>query len=322
MSSDSFDVPILFLIYKNPEITRIVFEQIRKVKPNRLYIAADGPHQNKSFEKEECELTRRIVDHVDWVCNVRTRFLPENLGLKLAVSSAIDWFFSEVDEGIILEYDCLATVDFFHFCKQMLIRYKDDNRIFCISGGNTQNGIWRGDGDYYYSNLFGCWGWATWKRSWKHWRPNLPNYERFVSEKQINNFFQNSQVRKYWTGKFDDIHYGRNTTTWAFCFLYAQMSQHGLCVVPNSNLVSNIGFSKEGTHAKDPNHPLANIPTQPLVTFRRPTLRIGCVEADELTTNIASYMPISKVLREFLATTAKLVLPNSILQYIRNRRLR
>ena len=192
---NNFDVPILFLIYRQPEITRATFERIRQIKPSRLYIAADGPHRDRPSEKEGCELTRRVIDQIDWPCEVKKRFLPENVGLKKAVSGAIEWFFSEVDEGIILEYDCLATPSFFYFCQEMLNRYRNDESVFCITGDNLQNGVWRGDGDYYFSNLFGCWGWATWKRSWKYWKPNLPNYERFKSENQIANIASSKKSR-------------------------------------------------------------------------------------------------------------------------------
>jgi hypothetical protein len=320
MSTNFFDVPILFLIYRNPEVTRTTFEQIRKIRPSHLYIAADGPHLDRPLEIDECELTRHVVDLIDWDCEVKKRFLPENVGLKKAVSGAIDWFFSEVDEGIILEYDCLAGSDFFNYCKEMLSRYRDDKDVFSISGNNLQNGIWRGDGDYYYSHLFGCWGWATWKRAWQHWQPNLPNYERFVLDNQIANFVISNKARKSCTQSLDDIYHGRNTTTWAFCFEYAQMCQCGLCIVPNRNLVSNIGFSKEGTHAKDPNHPLANMPTESLASFRAPTFKIANIEADELQTINAYRASMRTEIRIVLGNVVKFILPEFMIQYIRNMR--
>ena len=320
MSTNFFDVPILFLIYRNPEVTRTTFEQIRKIRPSHLYIAADGPHLDRPLEIDECLLTRHVVDLIDWDCEVKKRFLPENVGLKKAVSGAIDWFFSEVDEGIILEYDCLAGSDFFNYCKEMLSRYRDDKDVFSISGNNLQNGIWRGDGDYYYSHLFGCWGWATWKRAWQHWQPNLPNYERFVLDNQIANFVISNKARKSCIQSLDDIYHGRNTTTWSFCFEYAQMCQCGLCIVPNRNLVSNIGFSKEGTHAKDANHPLANMSIESLASFRAPTFKIANIEADELQTINAYRISMRTKIRIVLGNVVKFILPEFMIQYIRNMR--
>ena len=320
MSDERFDVPILFLIYRQPEITSATFERIRQMKPSRLYIGADGPRKNMPSEEEECELTRQVVDCIDWDCSVKKRFLPKNVGLKVAVSGAIDWFFSEVNEGIILEYDCLATPSFFYFCQAMLNRYRNDERVFCITGDNIQNGIWRGDGDYYFSNLFGCWGWATWKGSWSHWKPNLPNYERFRSENYIANVLLSEKSRKYWIEKFDDIHVGRNTTTWAFCFLYAQLSQGGLCVVPNRNLVSNIGFNKEGTHAKNPDHPLSNLQSYALNSYVAPAFKLPHIEADELLTRIASSVSIQKAVTNGFCQILKKILPNFVISLIRKYR--
>lgn len=320
MNTNFFDVPILFLIYRNPQVTLTTFEEIRKIRPSFLYIAADGPNLDKPLEVEECELTRQIVDLIDWDCEVKKRFLPKNVGLKKAVSGAIDWFFSNVDEGIILEYDCLAGSDFFLFCKTMLTRYRDENDVFSISGTNLQDGIWRGDGDYYYSHLFGCWGWATWKRAWQHWQPNLNCYDRFSSDNQINNFVLSKRARNACTKSLDDIYHGRNTTTWAFCFEYVQMCNYALCVVPNRNLVSNIGFSKDGTHAKDPNHPLANMPIESLTSFRAPTFRIVNIEADELQTLNAYPISMRLEIRIALGNIAKFILPKFVIQYIKRLR--
>jgi len=288
-----FNVPILFLIYRQPVVTKLAFDSIKKIKPNLLYIAADGPNQDRPSDEEECESTRSIINDIDWSCDVKKRFLPVNVGLKKAVSGAINWFFSEVNEGIILEYDCVATDSFFYFCEAMLTRYRNDDQVFCVTGDNFQNGKWRGDGDYYFSNLFGCWGWATWSRSWKHWKPDLPNYVLFKLENYIYSIVQTEKSRRYWISCFDSINNGMNSSTWAFCFLYAQLSRGSMCVVPNINLVSNIGFSNEGTHAKDINSPLAGIKSFELYSYKEPTFKLPCIKADELQTSVTSCQPIA-----------------------------
>ena len=317
MKKKSFNVPILFLIYKNPEVTSRTFHAIKRIKPASLYISADGPKSKD--EREECILTREIIKKIDWDCDVRTRFLPKNLGLKLAVSSAIDWFFSEVSEGIILEYDCLAGPDFFIFCKEMLSRYRYDKDIFSISGNNLQNGIWRGDGDYYYSSFFGCWGWATWGRAWKYWKPNLTNYEAFSEHNQLENFLPDKQVHNLYKNSLNDIHQGINTTTWAFCFEYAQLSHRGLTIVPNKNLVSNIGFNSQGTHARDPKHPLANMPIDEFKKFRQPTFKIANIKADILQNKNAYYMPIKTIFLSKAVKFIKFILPVTLFNLIKKK---
>lgn len=284
-----FETPVLFLIFRQPEITRKVFEQIRVLKPAHLYISADGPREDHPDDVEECELTRAVVTDIDWECEVHTRFLPTNLGLKKAVSSALDWFFESVDEGIILEYDCLPDPSFFEFCEVMLDRYRDDQRVFSICGDNLLDDIHRGDGDYYYSRLAGIWGWATWKRSWKLWRPQLKNYEEFRELSIMNSILTVEKGREFWLKTFDAVHDGRNSTTWAFCLVYAQIINGGLCVVPNTNLVSNIGFGPQGTHARDENHPYANVEAGSIKSFNAPSFLVADLAADNDAAMLATY---------------------------------
>ena len=154
----SYNIPILFLIFNRPDVTEKVFEAIRRQKPKQLFVAADGYRKNKQGEKELCDKTRSIINKIDWDCEVKTLFRNENLGCCMAVSSAIEWFFQQVEYGIILEDDCLPNASFFRFQKEMLEKYKDDSRIMMVSGDNFQNGKKRGDASYYFSKLTHIWG--------------------------------------------------------------------------------------------------------------------------------------------------------------------
>ena len=137
--------PVLFLIFNRPDVTQRVFEAIRKAKPPRLYVAADGPRIGKEGEEENCTLTRKIIEQVDWDCEVKKLFREKNLGCKIAVSSAIDWFFENEEEGIILEDDCLPDQSFFPFCGELLAYYRTNDKVMHLSGDNFQFGKKRGD---------------------------------------------------------------------------------------------------------------------------------------------------------------------------------
>ena len=313
----SFDVPILFLIYKNPRITEVTFNQIRKIKPTRLFIAADGPVSDDDIK--QCELTRKVVEKIDWPCNVEKRYLSANLGLKKAVSSGITWFFSRVSEGIILEYDCFPNMDFFYFCQEMLNRYRNDLKIFSISGSNLQGEIRRGDGDYYYSHFFGCWGWATWRRSWSQWNPNLEGFNIFQSQNLIRNILLDPKVARSYMGALSDVYSGRNKTTWSFCFEYMQICQGSLTVVPNRNLVSNIGFGPQATHIKDLRHPIANIPAAPLLTYKSPSFKIADLEADTLQNKNAFYVAPKDYIAYKLKCLIKYFLPKFIIILVKDK---
>ena len=109
---------VLFLVFNRLDTTKEVFKAIRKAKPSRIYIASDGPRKIKNNEADKVKEVRSyIINNIDWQCDVNTLFREENLGCKIAVSTAIDWFFDNEEQGIILEDDCFPSQSFFWFCE-------------------------------------------------------------------------------------------------------------------------------------------------------------------------------------------------------------
>lgn len=270
--------PILFLIFSRPDTTQMVFQAIRKARPGRLFVAADGPRENRPEEAEKCQACRAIIDQVDWECEVHTLFRETNLGLKLAVSSAITWFFDQVEEGIILEDDCIPSQSFFCFCQELLEKYRDDERVMSICGNNFQDGRERGDGTYYFSRVPGIWGWATWRRAWKLFDPESKTFPQFKEQQQIKNIFQDKISQRFFISKIQDARNGGNT--WGFPWVYAVLANNGLCATPNVNLVSNCGCGPDAVHAIDPNSRFANIPAFEIDTIIHPLFPIPDKEAD------------------------------------------
>jgi hypothetical protein len=276
------NTPVLFLIFNRPDTTQKVFDAIKKAKPKQLFVAADGPRENKEGEKEKCEQARKVIEQVDWDCKVKTLFRDKNLGCKVAVSSAIDWFFENVKEGIILEDDCLPDQSFFWFCRELLEHYRDDTRIMTISGDNFQFDRKRGEGTYYFSKYVHIWGWATWRRAWKHYDVNMKNFGEFKKEAQINNVFNIKQQQKYWMKIFQLVHEGK-IDTWDYQWAYTCFINNGLCVTPNVNLVSNIGFSSNNTHTKDKSSTFSEMKAREITDIIYPNFVLADQEADLLT---------------------------------------
>ena len=262
--------PVLFLVYRDPETTARVFEQIRLARPKQLFIAGDGPKDSAGKEMEECSQVRKIVTRIDWECDLKTRFLSKNYGLKEAVSSAICWFFEHVESGIIVEYDCLPSLSFFNFASMMLERYKSNHRVFSISGVNILSSAGSISSDYYYSRFTSVWGWATWRRSWEKWKPNFEDYEAFKRENVLRNAISNKATCEKMAKIFDAVHDGLNTSTWAYFLLYAQLREGGLSVIPSKNLIKNLGFTTRGTNSFDNSHPCANLTLENLDSYRSP----------------------------------------------------
>jgi hypothetical protein len=273
------NTPVLFLIFNRPYTTSVVFKKIREAKPSRLYIASDGPREDNQNDKIKIAETRKVIDEIDWPCEIKTLFRKKNLGCKKAVSSAIDWFFENEEQGIILEDDCVPNLDFFIFCETLLDRYANNKKISVISGNNFQNGKWRGSTSYYFSKYPHIWGWATWRRAWSEYQADIPFWPAWKNSKEWLKITHDKNERNYWNNIFKKVHSGK-IDSWAYPWMASIWYKHGLTATPNVNLVSNIGFGEDSTHTKQKDSLESNIPTKPLGKITHPDIIEINVDAD------------------------------------------
>jgi len=270
MAKTLFDTPILFLIFNRPDTTKIVFEKIREIQPRQLFVSADGPRPDKKGEHDTCEEARTITQAIDWKCELHTNYSKTNLGCRVAVSSGIDWFFNHVSNGIILEDDCVPDRSFFHFCATLLDRYRTENNVMHISGVNFQDGQQYGAGSYYFSAFNHVWGWATWKRAWNLYDVDMKSYPACLEQGLLDQIFPDPALRKYWKKNFDLV-FERKKDTWDFQWQYASAMNHGVSIIPNKNLVTNIGFDANATHTVDHTNSLAKMPVEAIADIIHPT---------------------------------------------------
>ena len=259
---------VLFLIFNRLDTTKIVFEAIRKAKPPRFYIAADGAREDKVGEKEKCESVKKyVVENVDWDCEVKTLFRDKNLGCGVALSEAITWFFENEEDGIILEDDCLPDPTFFSYCETLLDYYKDDDSVMHISGDRFIDFKY-GNYSYYFATIQHCWGWASWASAWKHFDFTLEKYPIHLIEERLFYFYNDINMRRYWKDIYMMMK-NREIDTWDYQWSFSIIANDGLCINPNINLISNIGFGGDGTHTFG-DSPHANLPTYPLENIEHP----------------------------------------------------
>ncbi|MDX2188619.1 MAG: nucleotide-diphospho-sugar transferase [Bacteroidota bacterium] len=256
-----FQTPVLFLVFNRPEETQKVFAQLQKLQPSKLYLAADGARFHKEGELEKCNKVKEILSHIHWTCEVKQLYREQNLGCKVAVSEAINWFFENESEGIILEDDCLADLSFFHFCEIMLEKYRDNGQIFQICGVNFQNGIQRGQGSYYFSYLNHIWGWASWRRAWKHYDIEMKDFDKFKQNNSMAKIFELPLIQQYYLKELQKV-YDNQLDTWDLQWTYSVWKHNGISIIPQVNLVTNIGFNMNATHTTGIHSTLANIPIQ------------------------------------------------------------
>jgi len=279
INKPSLKNPVLFIIFNRLDTTEQVFEKIRQAKPPRLYVAADGPREGIESEKEKVLNVREIVTKVDWPCEVKTLFRNKNLGCKMGVSTAINWFFEYEEQGIILEDDCVPHLDFFIFCEYLLDRYSKDERVSVITGNNFQNGKWRGDNSYYFSKYNHVWGWASWRRAWKYYQGDISFWPEWKNSINWLKYIPDKIERRYWEKNFNKM-YLNQIDTWDYAWVASIWHKNGLTITPNVNLVSNIGFGSKSTHTINKNDKLNNIPTKEIGILRHPKTIHRNLEAD------------------------------------------
>jgi len=248
MSDFQVKTPVGLIIFNRPQTTQKVFDAIRKMKPLKLYVVADGPRTNSPDDMEKCEKTRAIIKQIDWECQVFTKFSNKNLGCGRGPSSGISWIFEQEEEAIILEDDCVPNQSFFRYCQENLKKYREDKRVMLISGTNTL-GEWKSSFQSYHFSVYGgIWGWASWRRAWNYFDFEM----KLWGDKEIRDRLRDvigkkhfNQRKDIYTKTYYDHH---DVSWWDYQWGFARHIQSGLAIVPSRNLITNIGCGTDATH--------------------------------------------------------------------------
>lgn len=236
--------PVLLIGFNRPERLAAQIERLRQVRPSRLFIAVDGPRKDRPEDVGAVRRSREAAKLVDWSCELSMRFLDENHGCRFAPPEAISWMFESVDAGIILEDDCVPTMDFLRYASELLVRYHDENRVGMISGNNFYGFQTDKTASYHFSRHVHIWGWATWRRAWQFYDGSMKRYWPTV-EAMVGNPHP-SKFDRYWRKYLNGVL--RNPTTWDIQWCVAIAANKLLCVVPRENLVSNVGHEAGALH--------------------------------------------------------------------------
>ena len=300
----SLSTPVAFLIFNRPDLTQIVLEAISKAKPERLFVIADGPRF--SAETEKCAQARAIIDRVDWECDVFTNYSEKNLGCGRRVASGIEWVFSKVEEAIFLEDDTLPDASFFPYCEILLEHYRHDERIMTINGNNFQSGRSKTEYSYHFSKYCSCWGWASWRRAWKHYDYEMKTWPSFKHAGMMKMICSDPHEQQFWTKLFDSMYENPvGIDTWDHQWKYACWSQNGLAIEPSVNLVANIGLGRSDASHTSGHYSLLNelSKSQELWEIRHPPFVVRNRDAD---TYIFDYFVGGKQMKENHALLGKL----------------
>ena len=241
--------PVAVIIFNREDKAKQLLKVLEMVKPSKLYIVADGPRNPSEMDK--CIKTRNVFENVPWNCEVKRNYSDKNLGCCVRPESGFTWVLEQEEYAILLEDDCMPSEDFFRFCDEMLEKYKDDERIMQVCGTNFMK-EWNKTPYSYFFAQWGCnWGWATWARAWKLYDVNISTwkdpYVKKMFEARLGSGVFKSRAPIY------DVHCENinNITAWDHQWSYTRILQNGLSILPNRNLVTNIGSGADATHTSD-----------------------------------------------------------------------
>lgn len=280
MSEFKLTSPVAFFIFNRPDTSEQIFQLIRSVKPPKLLVIADGPRIDRPEDKEKCTATRAIIDRVDWECEVIKNYSNINLGMGERQRSGFTWIFETVEEAIMLEDDTIPHPTFFPYCQELLVRYRDDDRIMGISGPNFQFNGYQSGYSYYFSRFAHHWGWASWRRAWKYYDPAMILWPEIRKQGLLLNILGTRKGVNYWTSAFDKACAGE-IDSWDYQWVLSCWLQNGLYIVPHVNLVSNVGFGPGATNTKEVNM-ASNVPTAEMhFPLKHPPFIVRDTKADD-----------------------------------------
>lgn len=255
-------LPVLLIAFTKKEQLTAVLSAIQAYRPERIYIAQDGPRAGYEGEVERVAQVRTLLEDLSWPCEIHYRFQRRNKGVQVHIEEAISWFFEKEEAGIILEDDTLPAPDFFRYCEDLIVRYRNDQRVMMIGGCNL-NLVSEHRYSYFFSTHPLIWGWATWRDRWAKYDASMRTIEQMDSDGSLSLVCADPFRRETERKRIQDLKQNR-LKAWDYRWGYTMLAHNGLCAVPTQNLVTNIGFGEGATNTVDQNHPSASLRTEPL----------------------------------------------------------
>lgn len=247
MQSWKNDVSVLLIFFVRDDVLRKTFESIRQARPRRLLLWQDGPRANNPNDIKAIECCRKIVENIDWDCEVYKKYNDVNYGCDPSTFLSHKWAFSIVDRCIVLEDDCVPSQSFFPYCKELLDKYETDHRINRICGMNNLGELTGCNEDYFFTRSGSVWGWATWKRVADEWEPN---YDFIKDEYSIKQLSLNKNDKRFKTF-YENVkrHSLTGKPYWESVQSMRKLLSNSLDIVPRKNMIRNIGVTQDSTHS-------------------------------------------------------------------------
>lgn len=251
-----FKVPVLLILYNRVEETHKVFQILKAVQPMQLYVAGDGPKPGNMLDRLHVYQTQSVIQP-EWPCQVQHLWQEEHLGKNKMIETALRWFFSKEEEGVILFEDTLPSYDFFPYCEELLSKYRNDERVFSIGGTYLRHRsrkryrkrMKNGGSSYFFSAYASTWGFATWRNRMNDFTLSMDQYNNSDFPEIVDPYMKRTKHKAYWVHRFTSLK-KLNTTYWDYQYNLHIWAHKGICITPYLNLTTNIGFKEKGNQRK------------------------------------------------------------------------
>ena len=276
-----FSVPILLITFNRPDHTRRVLSAILEQQPRILYVFQDGPREGNQSDQERCAEVRRVVDDlVGGECELHSFYSDRNYGCGAGPMTGIDWFFGQVEEGIVMEDDCLPHPDFFGYCEQLLERYRKDEKVRFINA-TLYDDRWQCEASYDFSRYMVTGAWAGWRRTWDGFDLDLTDLDARAFRKHVWDLTGNRGEANWWYSLVKEIQQDRSKKSyWDYQMQVLLFRERALTIHPQCNLVSNIGFDGEATHTFSEEDRRGNRAVSPILPLVHPSTQVVDRERD------------------------------------------
>ena len=249
------DIAVLILFFNRPETLKLMFEEVKKARPSHLFLYQDGARDER--DRAGMEASRQIVadENIGWECDVHRLYRTKNYGCDPSNYMSQKWAFSIVDKCIVLEDDDTPSQSFFPFCKEMLDRYENDDRISMISGTNYDQTTPDMPCDYLFTTAFSINGWATWRRVVDQWDEHYGFLDDEYATRLLGNLIKERRYQHNFL-RFCQYHRSLGKAYYETILHAAIFLNSGLSIVPRVNMINNAGASGEGVHLSGSNRDL------------------------------------------------------------------
>lgn len=242
--------PIVLFVYNRLWHTQKTIESLQNnylAQDSELFIYSDGPKNDSDFQK--VAEVRNYIKKIDGFKKITIIEREQNLGLAKSIISGVSEIIEQYGKVIIFEDDLVSSPSTLNYFNEGLDFYKNNKKIFCITGYNYPSSTMKIPEEYPYEIYLcprnGSWGWGTWKDRWEKADWIVSDYSSFITNLTMQRMFNyggedlTSMLKSQMDGKIN---------SWSIRWCYSMFKNGGYCIYPVESFIDNIGIDGTGVH--------------------------------------------------------------------------